>query len=211
MAAPMANATAKMEQVTAEMQAVRTEVSDISGRMSKLQAQLTDVSNAVNGMQAGRPAPPPPGGAGSGAAAPPPGMTAETLYSNAFRDKQAGNLDLALQQFNDYLRFYPNTDYASNAQFYIGEVSMNKSDYDTALKAFDAVLAYPENNKTPDAIFMKGRTLARMGQRTMAAEQYRTLVRRFPRSELSAKASSELRAMGLTANEASSSRPGRRR
>lgn len=202
--APVANVSSKMDQLTGEFQAVRTDMADLTTRLDKLQAQMTDLKTMQSTMQE-RPAPPPAGGfapqSSAAPAGPPPGMTAESLYSTAFRDRSAGNLDLAMSQFTDYLRFYGDTNLAPNAQFYIGEISYNKNDMESAVRAFDQVLEkYPENNKTPDAMYMKGKALAKGGQRTQAAEEFRQLLKRYPRSELASKATAELKTLGLSAS-----------
>ena len=102
---------------------------------------------------------------------PPPGMSAKSLYESALRDRSGGNLDLALQGFQEYLRYYGNTELAPNAQFYIGQIHYDKNEFGPALQAFDAVLEkYPENNKTADATYMKGMALLKSGQRNEAAK-----------------------------------------
>ena len=130
-------------------------------------------------------------------------MPAESLYANAMRDKDSGSYDVALQEFTDYLRYYGNTETAPNAQYYIGEIYYNRKDYDNALKAFDMVLErYSDNNKTPDATYMKGLTLVRLGQRTEAGEEFRQVIRRWPNSNVGAKARVQLRDLGLSASPA---------
>ena len=44
-----------------------------------------------------------------------PPIPANDLYDNAMRDKGSGKLDLALQEFTDYLKWYGNTELAPNA------------------------------------------------------------------------------------------------
>src|SRR5215472_15955922 len=65
-------------------------------------------------------APAGPGASTVPAAAPP--ASADVLYSNALRDINGKHYDLATQEFQDYLRYYGDTDLASNAQFYLGEI-----------------------------------------------------------------------------------------
>ena len=61
------------------------------------------------------------------AAAPPP--SADLLYSNGLRDLNGRKYDLATQEFQDYLKYYPDTDLASNAQFYLGEIAFAQEQY----------------------------------------------------------------------------------
>jgi len=204
--APIAALGSKVEQMSTDFQGVRESVADMTARMGKLQQQIVDLANTVKVMQA--PPAPPPGPAGSPAAGSPP-MPAETLYANAMRDKSGGRMDLALQGFQDYIKYYGNTDLAPNAQFYIGEIHYSQADFESALAEFDAVLEkYPENNKTPDALYMKGLTLVKLGRKTEGAREFRDLLQRYPDSDLATKAKSQLKSLGLST---AAPKPARRR
>jgi len=189
---PVASIGAKVDQMASEFQGLRTAVEDVNARLGKLERQVVDLGNTIKVLQT--PAPPP-----GGPATPPAGVSADALYANALRDKDGGNYDLALQGFNDYLRYFGNTDTAPNAQFYIGDIHYRRGDLDAALRAFDLVLEkYPENNKTLDAMFMKGLTLVKLGERNRGADEFRALINRAPKSELAAKAAAEIRRLGLS-------------
>ena len=96
---------------------------------------------------------------------PPAGVSADTLYSNAVRDNSTGKYDLALQEFSDYLKYFPTTAFAANAQYYIGDINYRRNDYTNALQAFDAVLErFPDGSKTADAHYMKGLCYDEAGQ-----------------------------------------------
>ena len=200
-AAPVAVVGTKVDQMSNEFLGVKESISDLNGQMRKLQTQLLDIANAVKTLSA--PPPPPPGGLtgpGGSASGPPAGVSADSLYQNALRDRTSGNLDLALQEFRDYLNWYGNTDYAPSAQFYIGDILYQRGDYDEALKAFDLVLEkYSENSRTADARYMKGQTLLKMNQRTAAAQEFRELIRNSPTSPLVPKAQSALKSLGYSA------------
>lgn len=220
--APVANVGAKIDQMTTEFQAVKDNVADMTSRMGKLEQQMADVSNALKNLST--PAAPPPGATSPGSlpatppstsssgpngpafvsgtpGAPPP---ADTLYQNAYRDKSGGKTEMALQEFGDYLKYYPSMAYAPNAQYQIGDIYFSQGNYEAALKAFDLVLEkFPDNNKTPDALYMKGLTLVRMRRPTAGSKEFQEVLRRYPRSEIAAKAREQLRLMGLPAGGAS--------
>ena len=66
-------------------------------------------------------------------------------------------------------------------------------------KAFDAVLEkYPDNNKTADATYMKGMALLKSGQRNEAAKEFLNVITNYPNSEVSLKAKTQRRALGLS-------------
>ena len=200
---PVTNVGTKVDSFSEEMKGLRGSIEDVNAKMGKMQAQLVDLANAVKTLAA--PPPPPPSATAPAApTGPPAGVSAESLYNNAMRDRLGGNGDLALSGFSDFLKYFGSTDLAPNAQFYIGELYYSKGDMDAALRAFDIVLEkYPDNNKTPDAMFMKGKVLVKMSERDEAAKQFRELRKRFPTHDLSSKALSELRAMGLSGAPAS--------
>ncbi|MBI4874440.1 MAG: outer membrane protein assembly factor BamD [Acidobacteria bacterium] len=208
---PVAGVGAKLDQFAEDFRALKESVSDMNARMGKLQLQIVDLGNAVKTMQA-PPAPPAAGGApGEG---PPAGVSAEQLYQSAVRDRTSGNLDLAMQEFNDYMRFFPATELAPNAQFYAGMIHYDKGDMESAIKAFDLVLEkFPENNKTADAMYMKGMALLKSEQRNAAVQEFREVVKRFPRTDLADKSRERLKALGVsaTAPASKSSTPKKRR
>ena len=128
-----------------------------------------------------------------------PPISSSQLYQNAVSDRLGGKFDLALQEFSDYLKWYGNTDLAPNAQFYIASIHASQGDYESAVREFDMVIEkYPDNNnKIPDAMYGKGQALMKLGRRTDAGNQYRQLIQRFPRNDLSNKACDQLKSMGL--------------
>lgn len=215
--APMANVNSRIDQVTTEMQAVRESVIDLTSRIGKLQQQLEDLSNTIKVLQA-PPAPPPTTGAptsgapGAAASGPPPGMSARQLYEAANRDRSGGQLDLALQGYQQYLQYYGTTELAPNAQFYIGQIHYDRGEFPQALAAFDRVLeGYSDNNKTPDALYMKGMTLLRSNQRNEAAREFLNVIQKYPQSEVAEKARSQRKQLGLSVPASGAAKARRRR
>ena len=209
---PVASLGTKLDQMSSEFQGVREQVMDMTDRLNKLQAQMTDLGNAVKTLQS-PPAPPPPtGAAGPGTGmTPPAGLSAKQLYDSAMKDRSGGNLDLALQGFEEYLKYFADTELAPNAQFYIGQIYYDKNEFPNAIRAFDTVLErYQENNKTPDARYMKGMALLKSTQRNAAAQEFQALVQKYPNAEVTAKARQQLRALGLNPGTPASAKRSRR-
>jgi len=201
----------KMDSMTTDFSALRESVADISSKVGKLQQQMVDLGNAVRSMTPAA-APPPSGTAGIGPGPGPatgsiPPVSSETLYQNANRDRSGGKDDLALQEYNDYLKYYGNTDLAPNAQYYIAEIHFRQNQLDEALQEFDMVLEkYPDNNKTADALYMKGATLVKTGRRTQGKQEFCELAKRFPSTDLATKARAQVKALGLTCGPAAPAR-----
>lgn len=203
---PVAGLNSRMDSMQEDYRYVRETVGELSSKLTKLSSQVAELSTVIRTMQA-PPAPPPADAPGTSQSGPPQGVTAERLFQDAMRDKSAGNSDLALRQFADFLSWYGSTGQAPEAQYYVGEIHYNKRDFENALLAFDAVLErYPKNAKTDDARFMKGRTLVLLGQRTDGAAEFRALVKASPNSALGRRAQGELKDLGLSAAPAKSRR-----
>ena len=199
--APIAGVGAKVDTMANDFAGVRESVTDLSSRMGKLQNQIADIKSAIT-ILAVPPAPPPSAvpPAAANPNAPPAGVSAETLYNGAMRDKSAGNSDLAIEQFQNYLKWFGNTDLAPNAQYYIGEIKYLRGDLDGALLAFDTLLEkYPDNPKTSDAMLQKGRALVKSGFKAEAGQEFTSLVKKFPTHDNAAKARTELAALNSPA------------
>jgi TolA-binding protein len=192
----------KVDALGEDFKSVKENVSEVIERLGKIEQKVVDLNTAIRTMQA-PPAPPAVVGQGqsgspvSSASAPPAGTSAEGLYKDALRDKSGAKYDLALDEFKNYLTWFGETEFAPNAQYYIGEIYYNQKNFDEALKAFDAVIALPKNNKSMDARFMKGRTLARLGEKSEAAREFRAVVQADPGSDTARRAQAELRDLGV--------------
>ena len=193
--APVTGLTTRVEGMSEDTKALRDALADLAARLERMDAKMTDLKNQLQIMQAPPPAPTATGTPGQPGASniPPMGMSAEKTYTDARRDQQTGNLDLAAQEYQQYLTYFPNTELAASAQYYLGEISYNRGDFKAAADAFDAVLErYPNNPKTADAKYMKGMALARDGQRTKAVQELRSLIQTNPSSEQARKATQAL-------------------
>jgi TolA-binding protein len=209
---PVANVGQKLDQMSEDFRAVRESVLDMNTRMSKLDAKMADLQNLINTTRSAPAAPPPAQGTTSAPAGdpnsgqatpsgPPAGMQAESTYTNAFRDYQAGKSDIAMQEFTDYLKYFGNTNFAPDAQYYLADIYYRKQDYGNAMQAFDAVLEkYSDNRRTPDAHYMKGMCLMGLGRNDAAAREFRDVYSRYLDldPDIAAKAKARLREMGLT-------------
>src|SRR5271155_741942 len=102
---PVATLGTKVDQMSDDFRSVATNVSDLVRRMGALDSKLADISSAIRTLSSPVPAPVPPGSAPQ--AGPPPGMSAETMWQNAFRDYSGGKQDIALAEFMDYVKAFP--------------------------------------------------------------------------------------------------------
>jgi TolA-binding protein len=195
---PVAGLTTKVDNATNDISDVRSSITDLTTQLNRIQQQLSDINNAIKVMQAPAAAPPPlnvnPDSVGRNIVPP-----AKTLYESATNDYNSGKAELALADYAEFLRDYPDDPLAPEAQFFIGVTHFGQLKYDLAVSDFDAVLErYPEGKRTPDAYFMKGKALKAAGHRDEAATVWRALRKKYPRSDQADQAAEQLRAMGLS-------------
>jgi len=138
---------------------------------------------------AGGGATPPPSGAPPSPSAPAPAtptMTASPrqVWDAAYADYTSGQYDLAVLGFEAYIRNFPKSDSADDAQVLICAAFLADKKYQKAVDACDAAIrTYPAGNAIPDAYFRKGLALADMRDVNGARTAWETVVRNFPDSD----------------------------
>jgi tol-pal system protein YbgF len=223
-----ANGEAKIDGMASQTQGISDNLQDVQARVGKLASQMNDLQSTLQSidgrlaggavpttMPAGSAAPPPTGGGAS--SAPPPtgggpsaggngagpagglaGPASDTLYQNALRDFTTGKYDMAQQEFGDYVKNYPNTDLASNAQFYLGEIAYQQGDYKDAITQYNLVLNnYPQSYKLSASLLKKGLAELELGMKATGIRDLKEVVRRFPGSDESRRASAKLKELGV--------------
>ena len=192
-----ANSGARLDTMSTQVQGVSDNLQELLARMGKINQQLTDAQTAIQGIDAKLAASTPPPAAAGAAAAPVP--SADLLYSNGLRDLNGKKYDLALQEFQDYLKHYPETDLASNAQFYLGEIAFAQEQYAQAMDAYTKVLEnYPKSFKLAPARLKKALALIQVGEKTTAIRELRNVVRLYPGTEEDRRARAKLKELGAT-------------
>src|SRR5271168_4720772 len=185
-----ANSGARLDTMSTQVQGLSDNLEEIKSRLGKVNQQLVDVQNAVQSIDSrlaggsptgtpttsmptgGSPSPTSSLAAPAGPSSPPP--SADTLYSNGLRDITGGKYELARSEFQDYLKFYGETDLASNAQFYLGEIAYSQRQYDTAVAEYDKVLNnYPKSFKLAPARLKKGMALIELNQKNAGVKELR--------------------------------------
>lgn len=122
-----------------------------------------------------------------------PGISPQRLYDTAWTDYTAGQWTLCIEGFGTYLRSFPRSEAADDAQFYIGECQFADGKYAEAMDAYNRVIAdYPRGDKAADAYYKRGMTFERLGQLDRARESWETLLKSFPDAEVSRLAKQNL-------------------
>jgi tol-pal system protein YbgF len=207
-----ANSGARLDTMSTQVQGLSDNLEEIKSRLGKLNQQLVDLQNTVQGIDAkvsgaapssvpaGNPGATPnaaPGGTGGATLGGGPAPSADTLYSNGLRDITSGKYDLARSEFQDYLKFYSDTDLASNAQFYLGEIAFSQKQFDQAVAEYDKVLTnYPKSFKLAPAHLKKGFALIDLGQKQAGIKELRDVIKRYPKTDEDQRARAKLKELG---------------
>ena len=113
--------------------------------------------------------------------------------SNLFR---RNDFAAAIQAFRAFLRDYPASPLAANANYWIGISYANMRDYKSALAAQNEVLAkYPQSPKAPDAMLAIAAIHAEQGDNRGARSTYEDIIARYPQSDAAGKARTRLAAL----------------
>ncbi|MGA8406906.1 MAG: tol-pal system protein YbgF [Candidatus Acidiferrales bacterium] len=136
-----------------------------------------------------------------------PGISSDTLYQNALRDFTTGNYDLSRQEFSDYVKQFPSTDLASNAQFYLGEIAYQQGEFKDAIAQYNLVLEnYPQSYKQGASLLKKGFAEIALGAKASGIRDLREVVRRFPGTDDARRAQGKLKEMGVSTTAHSGTR-----
>ncbi|MEI8645732.1 tol-pal system protein YbgF [Pseudoalteromonas sp. Hal040] len=97
----------------------------------------------------------------------------------------------AIPEFQTFLTTYPNSVYASNAHYWLGQLLTIQNDPAGATEHFKVVVnEYPNSNKRPDAMLKLGNLLADQGLGEQALKTFNDLINQYP-STTAAKLATE--------------------
>jgi len=186
----LATSNSRFDTVTSQIQALSESLDEAKTRLSKLSDQMVQAQNIMQTLNNPQNGATPAGGnsgggnpAAGGAAAAPAVPDPDTLYKSGLTDYTTGRYDLAIQEFQQYVQAYGDTDLASNAQFYIGDSYYNQKKYDQAVQEYNKCLErYPNGNKLAAAQLKKAYALIALGDTQAGQRELRSLLRRFPHS-----------------------------
>ena len=115
----------------------------------------------------------------------------------AFADFLAGNYELAMEGFKEYIDNFPTSPRAAEAQLSIGDSYYNQQKFEQAIIEYDFLLQkYPDSDKTVGALYKKGLALAAMDQTQDALTYLRQVVSDYPDSAEAVSAQQKIDELG---------------
>ncbi len=175
---------------------------EVGALRQSLQQQATArpavTSDATDSASAGGGAAPSGGAPGTAPAAAPGAMTASPtqVWDGAYADYTAGQYDLAVLGFEAYIKSFPKSDRADDAQVLICASYLNDNKNDKAAEACDLVIRnYPGTNSVPEAYYRKGLALNNLKDTAGARSTWETLTKNYPDTDAARMAKQRLDAL----------------
>ena len=201
------------EQIARQQGVIEVLQNDVSRMKQEALERYQDLDRRIGsgGAPAAAPENSPAGGnsasgaaAGAGAAAQAPAASSEPgdpakeklYYDAAFDLIKAKDFDKASLAFAAFLRKYPNSQYAGNAQYWLGEVNLAKGDLQGAGQAFAKVSQlYPKHNKVPDSLYKLADVERRLGHADKVKGILQQVVSQYPGTSAAQLAQRDLQRM----------------
>ncbi len=163
-----------------ELEALRTSVLAIPQQIAALAPPAPQVPADPGAPPAPVPQAPPPQAPATSTA----GLSPTRMFETARADYFAGQWSVAITGFEQFLKAFPRSELADDAQFNIGEAHYAQNGWPDAVAAYGQVIQnYPGSNSIPDAYYKRGLALERQGQVEAARLSWETAVKNFAESD----------------------------
>jgi tol-pal system protein YbgF len=162
----------RLSSMTQELQSLRQTVASMPAPSVVPPGQPGDPAAAEPGAAA---ATPPAAGGGN---PPPPNVSPTQLWDRVYALYTAGQFDLAIEGFQSYIRAFPTSPLADDAQLYIGHSYYSAGKYADAASALQKVISgYPQSDSVPPAYYKLGLTYEAMKQFEPARRAFETVIK----------------------------------
>ena len=174
----------RISSMSQEVEALRVAIPPMSVPMTQL---LTDPETGLPLEPTADSAAPPP------VAAVNPGVSPRRMYDTAWADYTNGQWVLAIEGFEAYLKTFPRSELADDAQFYIGQTYYADGQFREAVAAFEQVLLnYPDGDIVPESSYKRGLSLDRLGETDRARQAFELVAANYPDSTMATLAQQAL-------------------
>jgi tol-pal system protein YbgF len=171
------DAATRLGELKEEVQALRTSIPALLSRLTPPDGGFAADPGAVSAD----------GAAGALPPSQPPstlGLSPDRMYSTAQSDYGGGNYVAAIQGFQEFLKAFPTSTRADDAQLYIGEAEFIQNRFEAAAAAYNLVIQnYPKGDQVPWAYYKRGIAQSRLGQTAAARASFEAAVKLFPDTE----------------------------
>lgn len=179
-----------VDSVAENVRILREKADDTNVRLSTMSQELEVLRQTISSMSVAAPAP---AGAVTGdptapGVTPPTspvpsssGVSPQKAWDAAFNDYTGGQWDLAIAGFEFYLKTFPTSPRAGDAQLNIGNAYYAMGNYQQAVTAFQKVITdFPQSNAVPTAWYKLGLSYEGLKQIDLARKAYDTILKNYP-------------------------------
>jgi len=193
-----------------ELRAIREQILQVQTLLGQSQATLARLRSEIESRNAPSVAPPPPTGTvppatSAGGRPTSPTVVDSTparapgpnqLYTDGRDQLTRGSSATARIYFQELLTNYPTSDYAPDAQFWIGESFAKEKNLPAADAAYAAVVsAHPSAAKAPTALYKRAQLVLQQGNSPQAKQLLEQVIARYPRSDEAELAAEQLKTL----------------
>jgi TolA-binding protein len=181
-----------VDNLTNDVRVIREKLDDNNVRIGSLTQELDSLRQAMQQLSTRAAAPVETDPASPDAATTPPpgqaptsgvGVSPVKLFEAARGDYMAGQYDLAILGFTDYVKSFPKSDSVDDAQVNICTAYIADNKPDKAVEACDlAIRNYPAGDKIPEAYYRKGIALSMLKDADGARAAWEQVVTKYPDS-----------------------------
>jgi tol-pal system protein YbgF len=172
--------------LTQEVDALRQTVLQL-----RVPQSTTDTQDAPGGS-------PVSGAAATPAPAMPGGLSPQKSFDQAMADYYSGQYDMAVIGLAAFIKDFPKSERAVDAQVGIGNSYLLAGKNDKAIEAYDmAIRSYPKGNAIPEAYYKKGLALRDLKQIEAARAAFEYVTTTYPDSHEATLASQRLQELNL--------------
>ncbi|HEV2443782.1 MAG TPA: tol-pal system protein YbgF [Steroidobacteraceae bacterium] len=186
----------QVDQLQAEVRDLRGQVDDLQNSNQQLRKQqhdlYGDLDKRVGALERGGSAG---GGSASGGSDSEGGVssTEQSIYGQAFDALKAGSYSVAISGFQGFLKQYPSSPLAPNAEYWLGEAHYVNQDFAAAGSDFQTVLDnWPSSGKAPDAMLDLANTQLAQGKTTKGRATLRQVMSQYSGTDAATRARKRL-------------------
>lgn len=130
------------------------------------------------------------------------------LYQKAFSEMTQRRYKLAIQFFGQFIKRYPKSSLADNAQYWKAECFFALGDFETAVLEFQKVIQkYPKGNKAAAAILKQAYSFVELKAYADAKAFLEKVIAEYPRSEEAIRAREKMVEVGQLIKEETEKKP----
>ena len=184
-----------IDNLTNDVRVIREKLDDNNVRIGSLSQEVDSLRQSLQqSLQAPRPSQTgEPDASATGGAAPPAaavtpaaavGVSPQKLFDAAQSDYYAGQYQLAISGFSDFIKSFPKSEQADDAQVMICNAYLTDGKYQQAVEACDvAIRTYPTGDKIAEAYYRKGVALQALKDTEAARDAFERAIKADPSGE----------------------------